>query len=118
MRYFIAFFTSATLVFLLGSLNVGAYIENYYSAILVALVMAILNGFVRPILEFISLPLNLLTFGLFSFLINSVFVLVTGYIVSGFSVHGFLGALMFGTCFALAQTLAFRLLIKKEEIAD
>ena len=49
MRYFISLFISATLVFVLGYLNVGAHIENFFTALVVAFVLSLLNGIVRPI---------------------------------------------------------------------
>ena len=102
MRYFISLFISATLVFVLGYLNVGAHIENFFTALVVAFVLSLLNGIVRPILEFITF----MTLGLFLFIINTVIVLLASKLVGGFVVHGFWGGLMFSTCLSLAQALA------------
>ena len=55
-QYLIGIFVSAILIFLLGYLNVGAQIENFFSAILVAFVLSVLNVMVRPILTIISIP--------------------------------------------------------------
>jgi hypothetical protein len=106
MRYFISLFISATLVFVLGYLNVGAHIENFFTALVVAFVLSLLNGIVRPILEFIAFPITFMTFGFFLFIINTVIVLLASKLVGGFVVHGFWGGLMFSTCLSLAQALA------------
>ena len=106
MRYFISLFISATLVFVLGYLNMGAHIENFFTALVVAFVLSLLNGIVRPILEFIAFPITFMTFGLFLFIINTVIVLLASKLVGGFVVHGFWGGLMFSTCLSSAQALA------------
>ena len=87
MRYIIGLFITATLVFLLGSLNVGAHIESYFSAILVAFVLSFLNAFI---------------------------VLLASELVKGFVVHGFWGGMMFGLCLSLLQALAFGLVEKNK----
>ena len=71
MRYIIGLFVTATIVFLLGSLRVGAEIQNYESALWVALVLSVLNIVVRPILTLISLPITFMTLGLFLLVINA-----------------------------------------------
>ena len=92
MRYIIGLFVTATIVFLLGSLRVGAEIQNYESALWVALV---------------SLPITFMTLGLFLLVINAIIVLLAAQLVEGFQVFGFWGAVMFSTCLSLSQTLAF-----------
>ena len=87
MRYIIGLFITATLVFLLGSLNVGAHIESYFSAILVAFVLSFLNAFI---------------------------VLLASELVKGFVVHGVWGGMMFGLCLSLSQALAFGLVEKNK----
>ena len=100
-QYLIGIFVSAILIFLLGYLNVGAQIENFFSAILVAFVLSVLNVMVRPILT----------------IINAVIILLAGEVVSGFVVHGFWGGMMFSVCLSLAQTLVFGI-IEKEEVSN
>ena len=50
----------------------GIYIRNFGSALLVAVVMALVNAFIKPLIMFISLPINFLTLGLFTFVINAL----------------------------------------------
>ncbi len=64
-------------------------------ALIAALVLGILNTFVRPILFFLTLPITILTLGLFSFVINAFLVLVAAWIVPGFYVASFFSALVF-----------------------
>ena len=116
-QYLIGIFVSAILIFLLGYLNVGAQIENFFSAILVAFVLSVLNVMVRPILTIISIPITIVTLWLFLLVINAVIILLAGEVVSGFVVHGFWGGMMFSVCLSLAQTLVFGI-IEKEEVSN
>ena len=70
----------------------GISIVNFLTAMLVSVVMALINTFVKPILQFISLPLNFLTLGLFALVINALLFMLAGFIVPGFTVEGFLSA--------------------------
>lgn len=110
MQYIIYLLVTAAIVFLLGTLNVGAHIGNYGSALLVAFVLSILNAIVKPILQFISIPITIFTFGLFLLVINAVIILLAGEIVESFIVHGFWGAMMFSLCLSLSQAIAFGLM--------
>ena len=72
----------------------GIEVSNFFSAMLVCFVIALINVFVRPLLEFISLPINFLTLGLFSFVINALLLMLAGAITPGFEVDGFFSALL------------------------
>ena len=73
----------------------GFYVDTPQTAIIVAIVMGLLNTFVKPILQFLSLPITILTLGLFYFVINVLIVYLCAYLVDGFSVSGFVAALLF-----------------------
>ena len=72
----------------------GISVENFLSAMLVCLVIALINVFIRPLVEFISLPVTFLTMGLFSFVINALLLMLAGFLTPGFEVEGFLSALL------------------------
>ena len=79
---------------LLGSyLLTGIEVANFYAALIAVLFLGIVNAIIRPILILLTLPINILTLGLFSLVINSLMVLLVSSFVKGFSVHGFLPAL-------------------------
>lgn len=71
----------------------GISVAGFGAALLAAIVIGIINLFVRPIVMFLSLPVNIITFGLFTFIINALLLLLAAYIVPGFTVAGFLPAL-------------------------
>ena len=72
----------------------GISFVNFQTALLAALVMGLINLFIRPIILILTLPINLLTLGLFTFIINALMFLLVAKIVAGFIVTGFLTALL------------------------
>ena len=72
----------------------GISVDNFWTAMLVCIVITLINIFLKPIISFISMPVNFLTLGLFSFVINAILLWFAGYITPGFSVDGFLSALL------------------------
>ena len=72
----------------------GIEVSGFFSAFFAAAILSILNIFFRPILFILTLPINLLTFGLFTFVINAVLLKMASGVISGFQVHGFWSALV------------------------
>ena len=70
----------------------GIEISGFFSAFFAAAILGILNIFFRPILFILTLPINLLTFGLFTFVINALLLKMASGVISGFQVHGFWSA--------------------------
>jgi putative membrane protein len=73
----------------------GVRLSGFFAALVTALVLGLINTFIRPLLLFLTLPLNILTLGLLTFVINALLILLTSAIVSGFAVEGFWWALLF-----------------------
>ena len=71
----------------------GISVSSFTSALLVCIVIALINTFIRPLLVVISLPITFLTLGLFSFVINALLLMFSGALTPGFEVKGFLSAL-------------------------
>lgn len=72
----------------------GISFANFTTALLAAFVMGLVNLFIRPILLVFTLPLNILTLGLFTFVINALMLLLVAKLVAGFMISGFLAALL------------------------
>ena len=81
----------------------GATVDSYLTALIVAVVFAIVNTTIVPILNIITLPLNILTLGLVSLIINVLMVLLVAKIVPGFGISGFWVALIFAVVLALVN---------------
>ena len=74
----------------------GIHVNGFGSALFAALVLGILNAFFRPILFILTLPINVLSLGLFTFVINAVLLLMTSGVIGGLVVDGF-GSALFGS---------------------
>lgn len=84
----------ALAIMLIGWLIPGINVASFVAALIMTAVIALINIFIRPLIEFISLPINYLTLGLFGLIINTLLFMLAGYFVSGISIDGFLSALL------------------------
>lgn len=84
-----------------------AYVDGFKSSIIVAVVLGLLNLFVKPVLVIFTFPVTIITFGLFLLVINAVIIILCSKLVIGFKVDGFLGALIFSIILSLLQSLVF-----------
>lgn len=75
------------------------------AALVLAVVLGIINVFLKPIINLLTLPLNILTLGLFSLVVNALLIMLAGMVVPGFSVAGFWPAFFFGIVVALVSAL-------------
>lgn len=83
----------------------GVQIDGFVSALILAVVLALLNAIVRPILVFLTIPVTILTLGLFLLVINALIILLADYLVTGFNVDGFLWALIFSLVIAVIEAI-------------
>lgn len=74
-------------------------------ALVLAVVLALINIFIKPVVLLLTLPINILTLGLFSLVINALLIMLAGAIVPGFSVDNFWVALIFSVVLALVNWL-------------
>ncbi len=86
-----------TFAILLASyLIAGIEISGFWAAFFAAAILGVLNAFFRPVLFLLTLPINILSLGLFTFVINAVLLMMVSGVISGFSVRGF-GAAFWGS---------------------
>lgn len=81
----------------------GVMVGSFFSALWVALFLGVVNILVRPVLIFITLPINILTLGLFTFVINAVLILLASSVIKGFEVAGFWWALLYSIVLSLVN---------------
>lgn len=105
MYTIIRWILSALLVILIAWIVPGITVSNFISALLVVVVIALINIFIRPLVEFISLPINFLTLGLFGLIINALLFMLAGKIAPGFQVEGFWSALLGSIILAVMMPL-------------
>ncbi|PHQ31178.1 phage holin family protein [Leeuwenhoekiella nanhaiensis] len=113
MKTLIKLLLTAIAVIVLGYLLPGVSVTSFLTALVVAVVIALLRLIVKPILIILTLPITIITFGLFLLFINAIIILLAGYFVSGFVVDGIWWALIFSLLLSLFQSVLFALI--KEE---
>ncbi|MBT6234998.1 MAG: phage holin family protein [Bacteroidetes bacterium] len=121
MNKIIKFLALGGVVWLCAQYLDGIIVVDYTHAIIAAVVLAIVNTLIRPILDIISLPFTLVTFGLFSLVLTAFMVEIMDYFVSGITVTTFWRALLFGVIVSGANSFIDRLqnpkkkpMVKKE----
>lgn len=105
MRFILRLLLTGMFVVILAWLLPGVSVENYWTAILVALVLAILNFLVKPILVLLTLPVTILTLGLFLLVINAIIIFIADGFVEGFEVDGWFIAIIFSLLLSLFQSI-------------
>jgi putative membrane protein len=91
-------------------------VNEYLDALLVAVVLAFLNAIVKPILTILTIPITVLTLGLFLLVINALIIIFAERLVSGFVVDGFINALLFSLLLSLCTGLLNWIIgVNKEE---
>ena len=83
----------------------GVTVEKFTTALMVAIAMAILNTFLRPLLIFLTIPVTIFTFGLFLLVINALIILLIAGFVPGFQVDGFWWALLFSIILSIIASI-------------
>lgn len=84
----------ALLIIFVSWIIPGIEVDNFLSAMFVCIILALVNAFVKPLLQIITLPVTILTMGLFTLVINALMFMLAGWITPGFEVEGFLSALL------------------------
>jgi putative membrane protein len=95
MNFLIRIFVIAAVSFALANLLGGVHVNDFWTALIFAVVLALLNMFVKPLLIILTLPITFITLGLFLFVVNALVVLLASRFVDGFSIDGFWWALLF-----------------------
>ncbi|GAA4065859.1 phage holin family protein [Flavobacterium cheonanense] len=87
----------------------GVVVDEFSTALIVAIVLGLLNFFVKPVLVLFTLPVTVFTLGLFLLVINAIIILLCDHFVDGFDVNGFWTALFFSIILSLSQSLVYKL---------
>lgn len=99
---FIRWIVSAIAIGIVAYLLPGVTVTPL-GALVLAVVLGIINLFIKPVVKLLTLPLTILTLGLFSLVINALFILLASMIVPGFSVAGFWSAFFFAILLSLVN---------------
>jgi len=112
MSLLLRWFINALVILVLPYLIPGISVQNFYTALVVALFLGVLNALIRPILIVLTLPINILTLGLFVFVINALLVWFVSTFVKGFEVSGFLSAFIASLILSIISWLSNSLIRK------
>jgi len=110
MKFILRILLSALSVVLLANILPGISVDTYITAIIVAVVLSLLNFLVKPILVILTLPVTIVTFGLFLLFINAIIIMLADYFVAGFGVSNIWWALAFSFLLSFLQSILFSLL--------
>lgn len=92
MSLLIRLLINALAILLVAYIVPGVAVSGFYAALIVAVVLGLLNLVIRPLIILLTLPINILTLGLFTFVINALLFWFVGTVIQGFSVDGFVPA--------------------------
>ncbi len=101
MRFVLSWFVYAFAIGIVAYILPGVRVEGIFAALVTALVLGFFNRILRPVLIIFTLPLTILTLGLFLFILNALMVLLAAAVVPGFVVAGFWWALLFSLVLSL-----------------
>lgn len=105
MNLLIRLLISALAVFICATVLPGAHVDGFMIAIVVAVVLAVLNLFIKPILVILTIPITILTLGLFLLVINTILILLVDALVPGFTIDGFWWAFVFSILLSIINSV-------------
>ncbi len=110
MKLLLKILVTTGLVLIIPYLIKGIKIDGFMTALCVAIVLGLLNIFVKPIFVVLTLPFTIFTLGLFLLVINALIILICDTIVGGFSVNSFWTAVLFSIILSLSQSIIYKII--------
>jgi len=105
MKLIIELFIKAFVLLITTRIVPGFSIDSWTSALIVAFILGVLNIFIKPILLFLTLPVTILTLGLFMFVINALLLIIASKLVSGFQIESFGTAIIAAVVITIISSL-------------
>ena len=115
MRLLLTWLINALALLALPYLFTSIHVEGFGTALVAALVLALINTLIRPVLVLLTLPVTLLTLGLFIFVINGLLFWFVGSFVKGFTVEGFWTAVFGAIVYSIISWALSSLLLRHRE---
>ena len=115
MNFLLRILITALVAFGLAHFLSGIHVDTFWTALIFALILAVLNVFVKPVLIILTLPLTIITLGLFLFVVNTLVVLLASRFVNGFSIDNFWWGLLFALLLALITSVVFKEMDKEKK---
>ena len=106
MRFLVKLLVNALAVYLTATLLKGVHLNDFWTAVIVALVLVLLNATLKPILVILTIPATILTLGLFLVVINAIIILAASWLLAPkFSVDNFWWALLFSIILSFINSI-------------
>jgi len=105
MKFILNIIITALAVLIVAYLLPGVHVDTFSTSLLVALVLAFMNSIVKPILTILTIPITLVTMGLFLLVINAGIIIMTDKLIDGFEVSGFWWALLFSFILSITTSV-------------
>lgn len=105
MIFFLKVLVSSFAALITGYILPGVHVRDFITAVVVAFVLGLLNMLLKPILILLTIPITILTLGLFLLVINGFIILIATHIVKGFVVDGFWWAVLFSIILTIVTWL-------------
>ncbi len=115
MRLLLVWLINAVALFALPYVFPWVQIDSFWTALVAALVLGLINALIRPLLVLLTLPVTIVTLGLFIFVINGLLFWWVGSFISGFHVNGFWSGVFGAIVYSLISWLLSSLLLKKRD---
>jgi len=113
MKTLLQIVLTGLIVLILSNILGGVYVADFFTAVVVAAILALLNIFIKPILLILTLPVTVVTFGLFLLAINAFIILMADWLIDAFRVDGFWWAVLFSILLSFLQSIVFALAQRK-----
>ena len=114
MKLLVRILVTSMLVMFIAYFMDGVTVNGFKAALIVSVVLGLLNIFVKPVLVLFTLPVTVITLGLFLLVINAVIILLCDNLVSGFNVDSFWTALFFSIVLSISESIVFKMTESKE----
>jgi len=105
MNFILNIIVTSVAVLLVANFLPGVHVDTFTTSLLVAIVLAFMNSIVKPILTILTIPITLLTMGMFLIVINGAIILMTDKLIDGFEVDGFWWALLFSFILSVTTSI-------------
>ncbi|PWU04728.1 MAG: hypothetical protein C5B52_00895 [Bacteroidetes bacterium] len=107
MNFIIRIIVTGAVAFGLAQVLSGIHVDSFWTAIVFALVLAVINAIIRPALILLTIPITILTLGFFLLVINALTVLLASKFVKGFAIDGFWWGFLFALLLSILSSLLF-----------
>lgn len=104
MQIIIALILNAVALLATAYIVPGFKVENFTTALLAAIVLGVVNTFIKPVISFVTAPLNIVTLGLFTFVVNALMLFIVSALVKGVSIDGWLAAVLGAIVLSVVST--------------